>query len=487
MTFETILLAMLVVYFTLCFLEGVRSMRLTKDETDYLVAGRKLGPWIGGATFSATQMSAGTFVGTIAVHYLTGSSFIWAWAGIWTAYMVGLLWIAPRLRRYSLETGALTFPDFVADRFGSKWARAVAAGLPVIAYIVYMSAQYQAGGVIIQTLFGLPFLYGALILAVITVIYTAVGGMIAVVNTDFLQQCMMALGAVVGVPLAIYYAGGLSNLPTAFAAISTSFAGWSYGFRDLLGFAVAFGLTFVSAPYVLTRFYALRDEKATYRAVAVALFFNVVIAGAVAILGMALRVTWPQLLVADSASSIFASQVLPPIIGAIVMTAVIAAIMSTNDSVLLAAGPAIAHDIYYRLINPKADERQVLRWNRWSTVIIGFIPILIALRQLDIVQFIVLAYSAILGSTVFVPVVVGLYWRRATSAGTIAAMAVGLAVCLIWYAIGQPVIHPSIAGGLSSLIAMVAVSLITPPAPDENLRMFFRDTTAEGGASVSGD
>ncbi len=138
MSFTTVFLLVLVLYFATVLFEGILSYRKTKDHTDYLVAGRKVGPWIVGASLGATQMSAGTFVGTVAVHYLTGASFIWAWTGIWLAYLVNALWVAPRLRRYSHEHGALTFPDYIGDRFNSHTARAVAAVLTVIAYIVFI-------------------------------------------------------------------------------------------------------------------------------------------------------------------------------------------------------------------------------------------------------------------------------------------------------------------------------------------------------------
>ncbi|MGH2699105.1 MAG: sodium/proline symporter [Actinomycetota bacterium] len=474
--FDTVFVFVLGAFFIIVMIEGIRSFRRTAGDTDFLIAGRRVGPWIGGASLAATQMSAGTFVGTIAVHYLTGASFIWGWTGIWLAYIVGGLWVAPKMRRYSQEHGGLTFPDFIGDRYSSRGARGVAAILIVLAYIVFMSAQYQAGGVILETIFGIPFVWGAVILMVLVVLYTVIGGMVAVMRTDFLQQIAMALGALIGLPLLINYAGGASNLRAVLTDVAPSFLSWHFGFRDLLGFALAFGLTFVVAPYILVRFYAMRDDKTIRKAVGIAILFNVIIASSVAMIGMSLKALYPQLSVADAASTVFASEVLPPFIGALVMTAVIAAVMSTVDSVLLVAGPAISHDIYYRLVDPEADVRKRLRINRLATLVVGAVPILLTLRQLDIVQFVVLAFAALLASTVFIPVVVGLYWRGASAAGAITSMVVGFVTCLIWYLIGEPFINPVVPGVLASGIAMYAVSRVTQPVGEAGLRPFFADT-----------
>lgn len=484
MSFQTVFLIVLVAYFGVIMWEGYRSYTVTKTDTDFLIGGRNNGHWIVGASLAATQMSAGTFVGTIGIHYLTGGSFIWAWMGIWVAYVFAAIWVAPKFRRYSAEHGAVTFLDYIGDRFDSKLARGVAAVLIIIAYVVFMSAQYQAGGVIMQTLFGLPFVYGALVLMLLTVIYTAIGGMKAVMNTDFLQQVAMAIGAVIGLPLLIRYGGGLANIQDVMVAVSPKYLHWSFGFRDLLGFALAFGFTFASAPYVLVRFFTVPDDRTAHKAVAVALGFNVLIASAVGVLGMGMKVLYPQLFVGDSASTVFASQVLPPLVGALVMTAVIAAVMSTVDSVLMVTSAAVSHDIYYKLMNPNASEATRLKINRWATLIVGSLPILLALKKLDVVQFVVIAYAAILGSIVFIPVVVGLYWKRASKEGVIASMVVGFAVCVTWYILKQPFkLNPVIPGVASAALTIWLVSMFTKPVTGPGLRMFFGNGDSKDRAS----
>jgi SSS family transporter len=472
-SFETAFLLVLGAFFVVVMIEGWQSWKRTHDETDYLVAGRRMGAWIGGASISATQMSAGTFVGTMGIHYLTGAAFMAGWLGIWVAFVLAAFVIAPRLRRYAHERNALTFPDYIADRFGGKVPRAVVSVLLVLSYVVFMSAQYQAGGVILGTVFGIPFVYGAIILMVLVVGYTVVGGMHAVMRTDFLQQIAMMIGIAVGVPLVVARAGGWEALGAALPAVAPEFTGWAFGWSDLVGFWLGFGFAALCAPYLLLRFYAMPDDRTCQRAAGVALGFVLATGICIAILGMAMRVIYPQLPVPDAASTLLASEVVPPLLGAVVLTAVIAAVMSTVDSVLLVAGPAISHDLYGRLIRPGASEASRMRVNRWATVVLGAVPVLLTVQELDIVQFVVLAYAALLASTIVAPVLLGLYWRRASQAGAVASMLVGFAVCAAWYALGEPYIGAVVPGVTASVVAMILVSLATRPVEAARLEPFF--------------
>jgi Na+/proline symporter len=272
--------------------------------------------------------------------------------------------------------------------------------------------------------------------------------------------------------------------------VGPNYLAWHFGFRDLLGFALAFGLVFVTAPYVITRYYAVPDDRTACRAAAVALLFNVITAVSMATIALTMKVLYPQLVVADAASTVYAAQVLPPLLGALVIAAILAAIMSTVDSVLLVTGPVISHDIYYRMINPQADERTRMRVNRWATAITGAVPILLTLQQLGVVQFIVNAFASLLASGIAIPVIVGLYWKRASTAGAIASMGIGFGVALWLYIAGQPPLplvgklNPVIPGVVASALSMLVASALTRSVPDRNLRPFFPELrpTPAGGA-----
>ena len=121
---------------------SVWGYRRATSEEEFLAAGRTIGPWVGGAVLAATQISAGTFVGTLGRHYLTGVSWTWIWFGVWTGWLLSAIFVAPKLRRF----GALTVADYVGKRFASEGARTLAAALIIISYSILLTAQFQAIG-----------------------------------------------------------------------------------------------------------------------------------------------------------------------------------------------------------------------------------------------------------------------------------------------------------------------------------------------------
>src|SRR5512132_4126915 len=144
----------------------------TRTEEDFLAAGRSIGPWVGGGVLAATQISAGTYVGTLGRHYLTGVSWTWIWFGLWAGWMTSAILVAPKLRRF----GALTVADYVGTRFGSEGARTLAAGLIIVTYTILLTAQFQAIGEIASAVFGIRPLIAMIALMASTGFYTALGG-----------------------------------------------------------------------------------------------------------------------------------------------------------------------------------------------------------------------------------------------------------------------------------------------------------------------
>ncbi len=154
----------LVVYLVVIMGISVWSYFRTETEVDFLAAGRSIGPLVGGAVLAATQISAGTFVGTAGRHYLAGVSWWWPWLGLWTGWLVSAFFVAPKLRRL----GALTVPDYISARYGSPKAGALAGVLIVVAYTIYLIAQFQAGGEIAEVVFGVRPLHAMLVIVAST-------------------------------------------------------------------------------------------------------------------------------------------------------------------------------------------------------------------------------------------------------------------------------------------------------------------------------
>lgn len=462
----------LVLYFAVILGIGVWAGKKNKDSEDFLVAGRSIGPVVGGAAFAATQMSAGTFVGTMGVHYLTGGSFLWIWCGLWLGWLIAATLVGPKFQSFN----GLTVPDYVGTRFNSKAARGISALLILVAYTVYLTAQYQAGGNILQTLFEIPFLWGALITTGITLIYTMVGGMRATAYSDFVQASIMAGVFFAAIPMLFSQAGGSEFVGKFLTELNPKITGWYFGFKDLVGFGAAFGFSMAAAPYELTRMYTLRDKKTVKLAIGYSFIFQAIVGISVAAAGMAVRTLYPYMPTPDIASTILSINILYPVIGSLFIIAILSAIMSTVSGIMMVSASAFSHDFYATMIKPHATDKEKLLVNRIAILVLGVIPIFLALKKIDIVQFVVVLQASLTASFFFATVVLGLNWKRGTAAGAIVSMLGGFFTALFWYLGGNPLsLKEVIPGVIVSFILFIVVSLVTKPVPKEALKPFFKD------------
>jgi Na+/proline symporter len=230
----------------------------------------------------------------------------------------------------------------------------------------------------------------------------------------------------------------------------------------------------------MTRYYSMRDVRTVRLAIGIGMLAQVLIGTSVMILGIGMRGIFPFLPSADQASSIMASTVMSPLLGSLFLVAMLSAIMSTVNSILLVTGGAFAHDLYKRLINPAATEARLIWMNRLSIVVLGVIPFWFASQKLADVQAIVIEQAKFIASFFFVPVVFGLNWKRGTREGALWCMVAGFVGCLLWTmtlqrSFASHGIDSAEVGVVVSAITFVVVSLLTKPTPPDNLKIFFDD------------
>jgi SSS family transporter len=470
----SVLIVLASAYFAIVLGVAVWGSRHTKTEEDFLAAGRTIGPWVGGAVLAATQISAGTFVGTLGRHYLTGVSWTWIWFGVWAGWATSAVFVAPKLRRF----GALTVADYVGQRFASEGARTLAAALIILTYTIMLTAQFQAIGEIASAIFGVAPLVAMTALLASTGFYTMLGGVRSSSYIEFVQTLIMLVALLFAVPVVLSHAGGITALGEYVGSIEPRVTGWWFSWRELVAFGMAFGLSIAAAPYEMTRYYSMRDVRTVRFAIGVALVAQAIIGSCVMILGIGMRAIFPFLPSADQASSVMASTVMSPLLGSLFLIAMVSAIMSSTNSILLVTGGAFAHDLYKRLVNPLASQRGLIWVNRISIVVLGLIPFWFASRKLADVQAIVVEQAKFIASFFFVPIVVGLNWRRGTKQGAIWSMVAGFLGCLVWrFTLQRSFASHGIdaveVGVALSATTFVLVSRVTPPVPEENLRIFF--------------
>jgi SSS family transporter len=469
-----IFLVVLCLYLLLIMSIGVAGLRKSGTEEDFLTAGRSIGPWVGGAVLAATQISAGTLVGSVGRHYAVGVDWVWVWPGVWFGWFLAAVFVGPKLRQF----GAMTIPDYLAARFESSLIRGVSAIFIVSAYMVLLVAQYQACGIIFQAIFGVRPLYAMLLLAASTLIYTLLGGVRSSSYIDFLQIFVILCGLFLAVPFMLHQIGGLRATGVLLHGLDPRLTGHYYTFAQKFGVSLSLGLGMAAAPYEMVRFYSMKDKATVRNAIGVCYVLQVLIGGAVLMLGLCIRAIFPQLASADQASSMMALNILSPLTGSLFLVALISAIMSNSNAVLLVTSAGISHDIYGKLINRQATEKTKLLVNRLSILFLSLLPIWFALQNFTDVQAIVIVAIRLVASFFFVPVVIGLNARFGSAPAAIAAMIGGCIGSVAWGALTGTHnynIDPALAGIVSSLVIYLIVGSFTGRVSPSTLALFFRE------------
>ena len=450
----------------------------------YLLGGRKIGPLVTALTLQSTSMSGFMFLGAGALGYVEGYWGLWYAAGDIGGGVVNLSVIGRRMRKLSQLTGSLTPIEYLEKRYPSPAIRLIAGGLTVFLLGSYVLAQFIAGGKGLALVTGLPYSISLLVAVGIILLYTYLGGYLAVAYTDFFQSLVMIVGVLWILGAALVEVGGLAAANRAIAQLEPSLVSvWG---RDLgyqgqwgvaLGAVLIFSIGYMGWPHVVTRHMAMSSPRTARRAAVYATGWNLLFVPAPYIVGILAVLVLPEL--ADPEMAIFevAQKLLPAAVTGIVMAAIMAAIMSTADSLLLQTGSIAARDLYERFIEPEASEKRMVWVSRLIVLAIGIAGYLVALVEPPTVFQVVIFVTSVLGSAFLPAYVCAVWWRKANTPGALASIVAGASVAFLWQSVGlEPTtgLHPMVAGLLASTSAMVIVSLATQrisPVPREVLRL----------------
>ena len=462
-------------YLALVCAIGLYHYGRASREEGFLVAGRSLGPIVGGATLMANQVSAGATIGIVGFHYYSGFSYAWSWPLVWIGWVICALYVAPRIRRHA----GFTLPDYFAARYDSPAARGLSAVFILIAYTVMLSAQYQAGGLLFRFVSGIPFTRAVLLVAALTTVYTFLGGMYSNAYVGLVKAALLLSGYMLAVPYLWRQLGGLHNIGVALAAVDPRLTANWFGWRQLISISMAIGLGLAAAPYEISAIYAMQSRRATRLAIGWSFFFQAFVGIGVLVFGLSMRVMVPHLAEPDLAMPMLGMSVLPFGIGLLVLLAAVVTFSRTGGAILLTVSAAVSHDLYGALLVPGASDARKTLVGRIAVICFSAIPVALALHQLAFVNFIVIYAARLMVSFLFVPVVLGLHWRHATAAGALASMLGGLAVCAAWSILAHPYLlglDPAEAGTLASLLLFFSVSAWTKPVDSRAVGIFFPET-----------
>jgi len=417
---------------------GIHKSKKIKTQSDFALAGRSLTPWVLVGTMLATWIGTGSILGNAGKTYDTGMAALLLPIGGVLGILL-LTKIAGKAR--SLEK--FTVPEIIGDRFGDT-ARILSVFSLVVAYIVIVSYQYNAGGAVLHTILTddagnslISVQTGTIIAAVFIIAYTMLAGLLSVAYTDVGNGIIMIISLSLAFPILWIKAGGLEGMNLAFETLgkpeNMQFFG-RYSTLDIFNFCLPPFLLVLGDANMYQRFFASKDVKSATKAttilvVLVALIELLIIASA--------WVSSSMVPDADNGRHILifaAHQLLPSFLGAIIMTTIVGIIISTADSFLLVPATTIMRDIYLKHINPEAGEKLIVILSRLLVLALGIIAYFVSLGFAQSAGFFERALYAytIYGAAITPSLVAAIFWEKATKLGAIASIISGMAVTLLW-------------------------------------------------------
>lgn len=465
-------------------------------EKDYFLGGRDMNGLVSAFSAGASDMSAWVLMGLPGSIYLYGLGKVWISIGLLVGTICAWVFIAPRLRRFAIKADdAITIPQFLSNRFKAKNSalRIACAVIFVVAYCVYTASSLSACGDLFLLVFGLDKRISMVISAVVILIYTLLGGFKAVCWTDFFQGLIM-LASIMIVPIvAVFILNGSGPLaevftsPTYYSLLSDGSFNWKSVSDILSGFG--WGLGYFGMPHILVRYMAIRSEKEMKKSQIIGISWIVIILAMATVLGIVGHMYLGNMLNDDTEQTVFIVMVQKifgvgaiALIGGIMLSAVVAASMSTADSQLLASSSAFASDIYKAGIRKNASNKEMLWVGRATVAGVLIIALLIALNPNagGIMELVESAW-ALFGAAFGPAIILALFWRRFNYAGAVSGIISGFLTTAFWMFafnngeaswICATNLYEIIPGFIVGLIVSIVVSLLTKAPSKEVVELF---------------
>lgn len=452
-------LLLVIVYSAVVVGLGLWTARYVRSSSAFFVAGRSLGPGLVLATMLAANIGAGSTVGTAGLAYTDGVS-AWWWVGsAGLGSLVFAFFVAPRLWQLAKTHDFYTTGDYLEFRYGPL-VRGVATLLVALGALALLAGQLIAGASILNVITGIPRWAGALAGGAIMTVYFTAGGLLGTAWINVLQLCVMLGGFLLALPFAIQSAGGLPQLvgpaaPAWFGDITYSSgpgSGWT-----LLALT---GPAFIVSPGLIQKAFGADSARSVRLGVSLNALALLLFACLPVLMGMAARVTMPGISDPNAVLPSLLTYQLPAWLGAFALAAVFSTEVDTCDAILFMLSTSASKDLYKRFINPAADDRKLLRVGRIAAVAGGTAGVLLSV-WLDTVIGALTVFYSLLVVTLLVPIVAGLYSRRAGEREALAAIVAGvltLFVLRVGLNRSLPWLDPTLggiaAGSAAFLVAM---------------------------------
>ena len=473
----------LVLYLGIMAFIGWYAGRKTNNIGDIFVLSGKAGVVVSGIAYFSTQFSMGTFLGTPGTIYGVGyAGMAISVPGAVFCMILPALLIGRKLITLGHKYGFLTMADYLTDRYHSKKMSGVLGVMMLFFLVPMMGAQIIGAGVIVHVFTGLPEWVGVVGMGIIVILYCMSGGMKGAMMTDVIQGSLMIATAVVTFIVSVVMGGGFSNINHTLQSMNEAyltFPGangympWTYYVSNI----VLWSFFTMGQPHLFTKFFAMKDHKTMFKAILLGtagMFFSATLIEWAGVNGIA---SIQNIEKADQIIPMILQRGMNPFLASIFIAGIVAAGMSTIDGILVTTTGAVTRDIYQKIINKDATDETVMKLSKVVTVIIGIIVICFGVFQPgSIFEINLFAFS---GMAIFVvPILFGIYWKKATAKGAIASVIVGI-ISLLLFTLNPSVkalamgFHALFPTTIIASIVMIVVSKFTETPPQETIDRHF--------------
>lgn len=481
------ILVVFIIYLMSMVAVGLFFSKKKLSNSEYVLGGRSLNPWVAAMSAQASDMSGWLLTGVPGLAY---ASIVGAKEAIWTA--IGLLigtflnWLlsARRLRVYTeVSDNSLTMSSYLGNRFKDKKGilKMVTAIVICVFFTVYASSMFSASAKLFTTIFNIPYVWALVIGVIVIVAYVLLGGFLAVSWTDLFQGLLMFFTLIV-VPILCFTtinAGGLGSISDLLAPIIKIFpdgGSESFGWIGIVG-AIGWGLGYFGMPHILIRFMAIKDQKQVKPAIAIAMVWTFITLAASVLVGVLTTLILPNLADSESVFMQIVIKLFPAVLAGIILSAVLAAIMSTADSQLLVASTSFSNDIY-ALIKKKAKkneptDKELMLVSRFTVFVLSIIAFCIALDENSSIFALVQYAWGGLGAA-FGPVMLfSLYSKKLNKYGALSSIITGVVTTIVFkYGLsrfgGIWAIYEIVPGFILATAVLFGVSLLTNKYVDKD-------------------
>lgn len=481
-------------YLVLLGFIGYYATLQTKSLREYFVMSGKAGTIISGLAYFSTQYSMSTFMGVPGTTYKVGfAGLSVSVPGLAFSMLIPALLVGRKLIRLGHRHKMLTMADYLSDRFESTAIRGLLALMMVVFLVPMMGAQTIGAGIIFHTYTGAPEWVGIVIMGVTVILYCMCGGMRGAMLTDVIQGTLMVLTAVVTFTVSVKLGGGLEAITSKLAATNPSYlshpgVGNAMPWQNYVSMIIMWSFFTIGQPHLFTKFFAMKNYKVMFQAVLLGtagMWFSATLIEWSGVNGI---VSIPGLkgVNTDFIVPLLLQNGVNPYISALMIAGIFAAGMSTISGVLITSTGAITRDMYQKILKRDATDDDVFRLSRIVTVVLGVLAIIIGIYHPASIFTLVLFAFGGLGIWV-TPVLLGMYWKRATKAGAFVSIITGV---ILYVAIVMKFkawsfgFNPLIVAWAATMLIMVAVSLATTPASQSTIKRHFDDLETSNSSTA---